>query len=140
MKDYRFSFDRDEIDIQIVHEFLTGSYWAKDIPYEIVKRSIENSLCFGAFHLLDGQVAFGRFITDRATFAYLADVFVLDAHRGQGVGIWLVNEALKHPDIVGLRSILLATSDAHGLYQKCGFLPPVAPDKFMALKKLDPYQ
>ncbi len=140
MEDYRFSFSSDEIDIQVVHEFLICSYWAENIPYEIVKASIEQSLCFGVYHSSDGQVGFGRFITDRATFAYLADVFVLDSHRGRGLGKWMVGKALKHQDIKRLRSVLLATSDAHSFYEKFGFTPPAVPNKFMTLKKAEPYK
>ena len=113
-----------------MHEFLSNSYWAKDRPVEVVRKSLENSLCFGAY--LEGeQVAFARLITDRAVFAYLADVFVLPSHRGKGVSAELMRAILKHPDITNIDIIILATKDAHGLYKKYGFHPMDDPDKFM---------
>ena len=115
------STDPSRIDRKLVHEFLRDrSYWAADIPREVVDRSIEGALCFGVY---DGsaQVGFARVITDRATFAYLADVFVLESHRGRGIATWLMEALLGHPDLQGLRRWILMTRDAHGLYEKFGF-------------------
>ncbi|MEM6437701.1 MAG: GNAT family N-acetyltransferase [Cyanobacteria bacterium P01_D01_bin.115] len=105
----------------MIHQFLsTQSYWAQGIPRAVVVRSLENALCFGLFRA-QKQIGFGRVITDRATFAYLADVFVLTADRGKGLGKWLVERILSHPDLPGLRRWMLATGDAHGLYKQFGF-------------------
>ena len=127
--------ERAALDVALIHQFLHGSYWAKGIPREIVERSLENSLCFGVFHQ-DRQVGFGRVVTDRATFAYLADVFVIETHRGRGLGKWLVACVLEHPELQGLRRWLLATADAHALYRQFGFMPLSKPDRMM--EKLDP--
>jgi GNAT superfamily N-acetyltransferase len=120
--DYEISTDPARIDAVMVHEFLTNSYWAKGIPLETVQLSIENSIPFGVYH---GQqlVGFARIISDRATFAYLADVFVLPSHRGRGLSRWLMECIVSHPDLQGLRRWMLATQDAHGLYAKFGFKP-----------------
>jgi GNAT superfamily N-acetyltransferase len=120
--DYEISTDPARIDAVMVHEFLTNSYWAKGIPLETVRLSIENSIPFGVYH---GQqlVGFARIISDRATFAYLADVFVLPSHRGRGLSRWLMECIVSHPDLQGLRRWMLATQDAHGLYAKFGFKP-----------------
>jgi len=123
------STDPARLDVAMIHRFLSErSYWAQGRPLDVVRRAIDNSLCFGAY--LDGQqVAFCRLVTDRATFAWLADVFVLEDVRGQGIGKALVAAALAHPDVQGAR-LLLATKDAHGLYAPYGFAP-VAPDRYM---------
>jgi len=120
--DYEISTDPARIDAVMVHEFLTNSYWAKGIPLETVRLSIENSIPFGLYH---GRqlVGFARIISDRATFAYLADVFVLPSHRGRGLSRWLMECIVSHPDLQGLRRWMLATQDAHGLYAKFGFKP-----------------
>ena len=97
---YRVSTDPSELDLGVVHGYLTESYWAAGVPEEVVRRSVENSLCFGVYSG-EKQVGFARVVTDRATFAYLADVFVLEAHRGQGLGKWLVEVILSHPDLQG---------------------------------------
>ena len=133
--EFTISNERAALDISLIHDFLHGSYWAKGIPREIVERSLENSLCFGVFHQ-DRQVGFGRVVTDRATFAYLADVFVIETHRGRGLGKWLVACVLEHPELQGLRRWLLATADAHALYRQFGFMPLSKPDRMM--EKLDP--
>ncbi len=118
---YTITDQPEQLDIELIHRFLsTESYWAKDIPKAIVVRSIEHALCFGLFREQQ-QIGFGRVITDRATFAYLSDVFVLPSHRGEGLGKWLVECILRHPDLQGLRRWMLATGDAHGLYQQFGF-------------------
>jgi GNAT superfamily N-acetyltransferase len=120
---YTVSDDRWRIDRDVVHGFLAESYWAAGITREVVERSVRHSLCFGIFHD-GGQVGFARVVTDHATFAYLADVFVLPAHRGRGLAAWMMECILAHPDLQGLRRFLLATRDAHGLYSRFGFAPP----------------
>ena len=120
---YTLSADPARLDLDVVHGFLAQSYWAQGIPRAIVARALAGSLSFGLYHA-DGQVGLARFVTDRATFAYLADVFVLPAHRGRGLATWLVGTALTHPDLQGLRRMLLATRDMHALYAKVGFGQP----------------
>lgn len=112
---------RETLDDDLIHQFLsTEAYWAKGIAKETVVRSLDHSLCFGLFEG-DRQIGFGRTVTDWATFAYLADVFVLPSHRGQGLGKWLVECILSHPHLQGLRRWMLATGDAHELYSRYGF-------------------
>ena len=137
---YEISDDRQRLDVDVIHRYLSGeSYWAAGIPRALVERSIENSLCLGIYH--DGvQVGFGRIVTDKATFAMVADVFVLDAHRGKGLSKWLMQCIIDHPDLQGLRRLLLLTLDAHGLYAQYGFTPLAAPERFMEVLKLDVYQ
>jgi len=118
--DYEISTDPARIDVVTVHEFLTNSYWAKGIPLETVRRSIENSIPFGVYHGPQ-LVGFARVISDCATFAYLADVFVLGPWRGRGLSKWLLQCIIGHPDLQALRRWMLATQDAHGLYRQYGF-------------------
>ena len=118
---YRISTDLQDMDLTVVHDFIAHSYWAAGIPITTLRRAMENSLCFGIFTDSGSQVAFARMATDLATFAYLADVFVLEEHRGRGLGKWLMRYILAHPDLQGLRRILLATRDAHSLYRGFGF-------------------
>ena len=127
---YRVSTDPSKLDLGVVHGYLTESYWAAGVPEEVVRRSVENSLCFGVYRD-EEQVGFARVVTDRATFAYLADVFVLEAHRGQGLGKWLVEVILSHPDLQGLRRWMLATRDAHDLYRRYAFTELARPAIFM---------
>ncbi|MBL8518553.1 MAG: GNAT family N-acetyltransferase [Betaproteobacteria bacterium] len=137
--DYDISTDPLRFDLDAIHAYLTQSYWSPGIPRETVARAIENSLCFGAFH--EGrQIGFARMITDRATFAYLADVYVLEAHRGKGVAKKLMNRILAHPDLQGLRRMMLATRDAHALYAQYGFTPLKAPDRMMEKHVPDVYR
>ncbi len=124
------SADKERIDLDVVHGFLTESYWASGIPREVVARSIENSLCFGVYG--DGRlVGFARVISDYATYAYIGDVFVLESYRGHGLGKWLMECVMHHPCLQGLRRWGLATSDAHGLYTKFGFTPLKTPERHM---------
>lgn len=118
--DYLITTDKERLDIATIHSFLSTSYWAAGIPIEIVKRSIEHSLNFGLFQG-ERQVGYARLITDYATFAYLADVFILEQYRGRGLSKWLMQVIVTHPDLQGLRRWLLFTRDAHGLYQQVGF-------------------
>jgi GNAT superfamily N-acetyltransferase len=131
-ENFTISTDRSRLDRSAIHGFLAGSYWAKGIPREIVDRSIDNALCFGIY---DGarQVGFARVITDRATFAYLADVFVLESHRGRGLAAWLMEVILAHPDLQGLRRWMLVTRDAHALYRKVGFRDLPNPERVMEM-------
>lgn len=124
---FEISTDSQPLDIALVHDFLTNSYWARGIPRETVERSLQHSLCFGVYEGKQ-QVGFARVLTDRATFAYLADVFVLESHRGRGLARWLMQCILEHPDLKGLRRWALVTRDAHRLYAKVGFRPMSNPD------------
>lgn len=137
----RISTDPAEMDLDAIHAYLSGeSYWARGIPRETVARSIAGSLCFGVFHTDDGaQVAFARVITDRATFAYLADVYVLPAYRGRGISRWMMETVLAHPELQGLRRWMLMTKDAHGLYARFGFHPMEHPDRAMERTEVDVY-
>lgn len=131
MPELRITTDRAELDVALIHRFLSQeSTWAKGIPLATVQRSLETSLCFGGF-LGREQVAFARVISDYATFANLVDVFVLPAHRGQGYSKAMMRAVLAHPDLQGLRRFTLATFDAHGLYRQFGFTAPARPETFM---------
>jgi GNAT superfamily N-acetyltransferase len=127
---YLVTTDKARLDLSLVHSFLETSYWAGGIPAEVVRRSVENSLTFGLFRD-DEQVGFARVVTDYATFAYLADVFVLEPHRGQGLGKWMMEVVFSHPELQGLRRWMLATRDAHGLYRKYEFAELEEPQIFM---------
>ena len=131
-RDFEISTDPARIDVAVVHGFLTNCYWAKGISLELVRRSLEHSICFSIFHG-QTQIGFARVITDRATFAYLADVFVLESYRGQGLSKWLMECIQGHPDLQGLRRWMLATRDAHGLYRRFGFHELAGPERFMEI-------
>lgn len=119
--DFLISTDASLLNTDIIHDYLSKeSYWATNIPRDVVERSIEHSLCFGIYHHQQ-QAGFGRLVTDRATFAYLADVFVLDAYRGKGLSKWLMECIHAHPQLQGLRRWVLGTRDAHSLYEKFGW-------------------
>lgn len=124
----------DAVDIDAVHAFLTRSYWAEGIPRDIVERAVRGSLNFSVFHG-DAQVAFARVVTDRATFAYLCDVYVLEDYRGRGIGHWLIETVMSHAELQGLRRFSLATRDAHSLYAGVGFTPLRAPDRHMEIAR-----
>jgi GNAT superfamily N-acetyltransferase len=128
------STDRSRLDRDLVHRFLhDDAYWCRGISRAAVETAIDGSLCFGAYSR-GIQVGFARVVTDRATFAYLCDVFVVPSHRGRGIGKLLVEAALDHPDVWGLRRVILATADAHGLYEALGFERLVEPERFMAIE------
>ena len=129
---YSLTAERGRIDVAAVHAFLTRCFWARGISKELVARSIEHSLCFGVFHL-DKQVAFARAVTDYSTYAYLCDVYVLEAHRGNGVGKWMMEFVMSHPELQGLRRFQLVTRDAHGLYTRFGFKAPDHPERQMEI-------
>jgi GNAT superfamily N-acetyltransferase len=132
------STDPAHVDLNLVHAVLTNSYWAKGIPRETVARSIENSLCFGIYNA-QGQVGFARVITDFATYAHIADVFVLETYRGRGLSKFLMRLITSHPALPGLRRWTLATRDAHGLYSQFGFTPLKAPYRWMERHSPDVY-
>ena len=133
---FEISTDRARLDVALVHEFLRTSYWAEGRRRSVVERSIEHSLCFGVYHG-GRQVAFARVVSDRAVFAYLMDVFVVPEFRGRGISKALVRAVLHHPDLQNLRMFLLATKDAHGLYDGFGFQPLADPTRFMAIQNPD---
>jgi GNAT superfamily N-acetyltransferase len=137
--EFEISTDPSRIDLAVVHGYLSASYWAKGIPLETVSRSIQNSLCFGIYRGNE-QIGFARVITDRATFAYLADVFVLEAYRGRGLSKWLMECITAHPELQGLRRWSLATRDAHGLYRQFGFQDLKAPELWMEKHNPDVYR
>ena len=124
--------DPARLDLDMIHGFLTESYWAKGIPRAVVERALRHSLCFGAFEG-DRQVGFTRVISDFATYAYVSDVFVLPSHRGRGVGTRLMAAVMAHPDLQGLRRWTLFTRDAHNLYRKFGFGEARHPDRLMEI-------
>lgn len=128
--EYMICTDRARLDVDVIQRFLTESYWAAGVPLDVVKRSIEHSLPFGLYRE-NRQIGFARVITDYATFAYLADVFVLDEFRGEGLGKWLIEVVVSHPELAGLRRWMLATRDAHGLYRKSGFTALSQPERWM---------
>jgi len=136
--DFVVSTDPECLDLDLVHSFLTASYWAKGIPRETVERSIEHSLCFGVY-AQGKQVAFARVISDLATFAYVGDVFVVEEFRGRGLGKWMMECVVRHPDLQGLRRWTLLTRDAHGLYSQFGFRPLRAPERYMELHDPEVY-
>jgi GNAT superfamily N-acetyltransferase len=137
--DLLISTDRARLDLDVIHNFLTNCYWAKGIPREVVVRSIEHALCFGIY---EGgvQVGFARVISDFATFAYVGDVFVLESHRGRGLGKWLMGCIVRHPALQNLRRWILTTRDAHGLYSQFGFTPVKAPERFMERHQANIYE
>jgi GNAT superfamily N-acetyltransferase len=125
------STDPERLSLDVVHGFLTNSYWAKGIPREVVARSIQHALCFGIYDGDGAQVGFARVISDFATIAYIGDVFVLETHRGRGLGKWLMQCIMQHPALQTLRRWILTTRDAHGLYSDVGFTPVKFPERFM---------
>ena len=133
------STDPDKLDVTAVHAYLSQSYWAGGISLELVAKSIAGSIPFGLFEL-DRQIGFARVITDRVTFAYLCDVYVLEEFRGRGLGRWLMEAVSAHPDLQNLRRFSLVTRDAHGLYEKFGFTPLKNPNGHMELLRPDIYK
>ncbi|MBO9199201.1 MULTISPECIES: GNAT family N-acetyltransferase [Niastella] len=137
---YTINTDKATLSLEYIHQYLSEqSYWAKGIPLHTVKRSIENAICFGVYK--DAQmVGFARVITDCATFGYLADVFIDETCRGEGLSKWLMEVILTHPDLQGLRRFMLATRDAHGLYRQFDFTELANPEYMMAIVKQDVYK
>jgi GNAT superfamily N-acetyltransferase len=131
-EDFLISTDPARLDIVAVHAYLTRSYWAAGIAKEVVRKSVEGSLCFG---LYEGsrQIGLARVVTDKATFAYLCDVYVLEDYRGRGLGKWLMSVVRSHPDLQHLRRFVLVTRDAHGLYKQFGFSHLSHPERYMEI-------
>jgi len=136
--DVIISDDKSKLQLPVIHHFLSNSYWAKDIPIETVKRSIENSICFGVY-IGNDQVGFARVITDQSTFAYLADVFILEPYRGKGLSKKLMDKIVNYKSLQSLRRWVLATRDAHALYTQFGFTPLAIPDRWMEKHSPDVY-
>lgn len=136
---YEVSDDATRLDIPLIHSVLASSYWSPGIPRAVIERALKHSLCFGVYRET-AQVAFARVISDFATFAYLADVFVLEAHRARGVAKLLLRSIVSHRELQGLRRFLLATRDAHGLYAQFGFEPLSRPLDFMTIHNPEVYQ
>ncbi len=133
---YRLSTDPADLDIDAVHAYLTESYWAQGVSRDVVERSIEGSIVsIGAFDAEGRQVAFARAVGDGATFAWIADVFVLEGHRGKGLAVWMMSELLADPRLKDLRRVVLATRDAHRLYEQVGFGPLPYPERWMQLRR-----
>jgi N-acetylglutamate synthase-like GNAT family acetyltransferase len=128
--DFTISTDKNKIDVDYVHAFLTHSYWSPGITIEKVKKAIEGSMCFSVYDK-EQLIGFARVVTDSSSFAYLADVFIDEKYRGKGLGKWLIQSILAHPDLQGLRRIMLATRDAHKLYEQFGFTAIPNPDRYM---------
>jgi len=137
---YRLSFDKNELQLDVIHGFLKGAYWSEGIPKATVKKAIEGSFCVGCYNDSDDQVGFARIITDKTTFAYLADVFVLPDHRGQGLAARMVKGLQGHKELQGLRRWFLATADAHAVYRKLGFTEIATPEVFMEINIPDIYK
>ena len=137
---YTLSNDPARLDVDAIHAFLTACYWSTGIPRATVARAIAHSMCFGLYAPDGAQVGFTRVITDHATFAYLCDVYVLDAHRGRGLGVWLVGFVMADPVLQGLRRVSLCTRDAHGLYERFGFQAQKWLNAYLDIVKPDIYQ
>lgn len=133
---YHISTDLEKLDFEMIHQFLTNSYWSPGIPMNLVRKAAENSICFGAYDSEGRQVGYARAVTDKASFSYLADVFVLPEHRGQGVSRLIMDAYTSHPELQGLRRHMLATKDAHKLYEKYDFTP--VPDPGILMQKHNP--
>src|SRR3954465_142456 len=137
--EYEITNDATRFDVELIHRFLASSYWAPGVPRAVVEKSIRNSLGFAAMQGTK-QVGFARLTTDYATIAIIGDVFVVPEHRGRGVSKLLMAAIVSHPELQGLRRLLLATRDAHGLYAQFGFKPLPNPDDFMTIQRLDLYR
>jgi N-acetylglutamate synthase-like GNAT family acetyltransferase len=141
--EYRITDNKNEMDIEAIHDYLSRSYWAKNVPKSVVTKAVENSLCFAVLVIdtngNEKQVGFARLITDSATFAYLADVYILEEHRGKGLSKQLMTAVIEHPQLQGLRRMMLATRDAHGLYEQYGFTALTDQKMFMQLWTPDVY-
>ena len=143
---FRITTDVAAMDLDAIHAYLTRSYWSEGIPRDVVARAMAGSLCFGLLESVgssgssdpptrERQIGFARVVTDRATFAYLCDVYVLEEYQGRGLGTWLIGELMTHPDLQGLRRFNLATRDAHTLYEKCGFSALSSPEGHMEIAR-----
>jgi GNAT superfamily N-acetyltransferase len=139
--DYEISTDPARLDIGAMHAYLTRSYWSPGIPFATVERAARHSLCFGLYARSNGdQVGLARVVTDHATFAYLCDVYVLEAHRGRGLAKFMMRTVMAHPALAGARRTMLGTRDAHGLYAQFGFRAPPNDGVLMQILRPDMYR
>mgnify|MGYP000904689410 CR=1 FL=1 len=136
---YRISLDPSELQFDVIHGYLVRSYWSPGIPRVVVERAARHSLCVGAYDGLGAQVGFARLATDHATFGYFADVFVLEGHRGRGLSAAMVGALMALPEVQGMRRLMLATRDAHGLYEKLGWERVTDPTPLMQIRRTDLY-
>jgi GNAT superfamily N-acetyltransferase len=132
---YTISDESERLQLEVIVDYLARAYWSNQRPRVVIEKSLQHSMCFGVYEN-QTQIGFARVVTDHATFAYLADVFILESHQGHGLGKWLVQTMLEHPEFQGLRRWILATRDAHGLYAQYGFTALENPDRYMT--KFDP--
>ena len=140
LDDYEISTDASRLDLDVIHNFLAKeSYWSPGIPRHVVEKSLAHSLCFGVYHQ-NSQVGLARIVTDKATFALLADIFILEPHRGKGLSKWLMQTVMDHEDLKNLRRLLLLTSDAHGLYRQFGFTEISNAWRFLEALRPDNYK
>jgi GNAT superfamily N-acetyltransferase len=138
--EYEISTDKARIDLPAIHKFLaTESYWATGVPLDVLRRAIEGSVVFGVYRG-EEQVGLARAVSDRATFAWICDVFIVEAHRGKGLGKWLMECIVAHPELQGLRRWMLSTRDAQGLYSQVGFTPLANPGRFMEIWDREVYR
>lgn len=129
--EFTINTDLARLDIEMIQQFLAEhSYWARERTAEQTKTAIQNSICFGVYQA-DVQIGFARVVSDRATFAYVGDVFIIETARGRGLSKWLMETIIEHPELQGLRRWVLATRDAHSLYEKFGFHELVHPERWM---------
>jgi GNAT superfamily N-acetyltransferase len=138
-ENFIISDEKEKLDAEYIHDYLsTKSYWAENIPLETVKRSIDGSICFGMYEN-EKQIGFARVVTDKATFGYLADVFIDENYRAQGLSKWMMEIIMAYPELQGLRRWMLGTRDAHSLYEKFGFEPLENPKRIMHIYNADVY-
>jgi N-acetylglutamate synthase-like GNAT family acetyltransferase len=140
MNGFSVSTEHKDLDFEFIYAFISDSYWAKGIPQDVLRKAIDNSLVFGVYTACGNQVGFARVVTDKATFAYLADVFIDELHQGLGLGRLLMDNIASHPELQGVRRFMLATRDAHGLYEKYGFKPVENPEILMQIWDPNIYQ
>jgi N-acetylglutamate synthase-like GNAT family acetyltransferase len=141
-KEFFVSTDKTKLNIEVIHGFLSKAYWSVGVPRETIKKTIKHSLCFGVYQSTpngDKQVGYARVVTDYSVIAYLGDVFILDEYRGKGLSKMLMEEIMAHPDLQGLRRWSLATRDAHGLYEKFGFMSLKSPERMMEIHRPNVY-
>ena len=141
-ENFIISTDKMKLDVDGIHKYLsTESYWAKNIPVALVQKAIEGSFCFGIYkkESEQQQIGFARVITDKATFGYLADIFILEKYRGIGLSKWLMQEIMNHPELQGFRGWMLGTKDAHGLYEQFGFIKMETSQRIMRLSLFEEY-
>ena len=138
-EDFTISTDKQKLQIDVIHNFLTNCYWSKGIPVSKVQKAIDNSLCFGIYHQ-NTQIGFARIVSDFSSFAYLADVFILEEYRGKGLSKWLMQTIMDFPELQGLRTWILKTKDAHGLYKQFGFTSPKIPERIMEISRNNMYE